>query len=158
MTNSPASQATLAVSPASDFRKALRPWLKPKIIMGGSLVFLLVFMGVLAPILSPHDPNLQNLTNTLQAPNWWGGAHFLGTDHVGRDILSRIFYGARISLVIAGTVVIISRDDYDGSRDDQRNSGTIKNAAQYVPTDMISAKKMRTSPPVRSLQSVCQVL
>ena len=69
MTNSPASQATLAVSPASNFRKALRPWLKPKIIMGGSLVFLLVFMGVLAPILSPHDPNLQNLTNTLQAPN-----------------------------------------------------------------------------------------
>ncbi len=108
MTNSPASQATLSASPASDFRKALRPWLKPKIIMGGSLVFLLVFMGLLAPILSPYDPNLQNLTNTLQAPNWWDGAHFLGTDHVGRDILSRIFYGARISLVIAGTVVIIS--------------------------------------------------
>jgi len=108
LTNSPASQATLSASPASDFRKALRPWLKPKIIMGGSLVFLLVFMGLLAPILSPYDPNLQNLTNTLQAPNWWDGAHFLGTDHVGRDILSRIFYGARISLVIAGTVVIIS--------------------------------------------------
>ena len=90
------------------FRRALRPWLKPKIIMGGCLVFLLIFMGVLAPILSPFDPNLQNLSNTLQAPQWWGGDNFLGTDHVGRDILSRIFYGARISLVIAGTVVVNS--------------------------------------------------
>lgn len=94
--------------PVSDFRKALRPWLKPKIIMGGSLVFLLVFMGVLAPLISPHDPNLQNLANTLKAPQWLDGAHFLGTDHIGRDILSRIFYGARISLVIAGTVVVVS--------------------------------------------------
>ena len=82
--------------------------MKPKIIMGGILVLLLVFMGLLAPALSPYDPNLQNLTNTLQAPGWWGSAHFLGTDHVGRDCLSRIFYGARISLVIAGTVVVIS--------------------------------------------------
>ncbi|MBT5240026.1 MAG: D,D-dipeptide ABC transporter permease, partial [Rhodospirillaceae bacterium] len=94
--------------PVSDFRKALRPWLKPKIIMGGSLVFLLIFMGVLAPLISPYDPNLQNLANTLKAPQWLDGAHFLGTDHVGRDILSRIFYGARISLVIAGTVVVVS--------------------------------------------------
>jgi peptide/nickel transport system permease protein len=90
------------------FRKAINPWMKPKIIMGGILVLLLVFMGLLAPALSPYDPNLQNLTNTLQAPGWWGSAHFLGTDHVGRDCLSRIFYGARISLVIAGTVVVIS--------------------------------------------------
>jgi len=96
------------MSPASDFRKALRPWLKPKIIMGGGLVFLLVFMGLLAPLISPHDPNLQNLANTLKAPQWFDGAHFLGTDHIGRDILSRIFYGARISLVIAGTVVVVS--------------------------------------------------
>ncbi|MBT5048084.1 MAG: ABC transporter permease [Rhodospirillaceae bacterium] len=88
--------------------KALRPWLKPKIIMGSTMVFLLIFMGVFAPLISPYDPNLQNLLNTLQAPAWWGSDHFLGTDHVGRDILSRIFYGARISLVIAGTVVIIS--------------------------------------------------
>lgn len=113
MINSPASQAspaqaTPAIRPVSDFRKAIRPWLKPKIIMGGSLVFLLVFMGVLAPLISPHDPNLQNLANTLKAPQWLDGAHFLGTDHIGRDILSRIFYGARISLVIAGTVVVVS--------------------------------------------------
>ncbi len=110
MTNSSASSSGRINQDARvlRFRRALRPWLKPKIIMGGCLVFLLIFMGVLAPILSPFDPNLQNLSNTLQAPQWWGGDNFLGTDHVGRDILSRIFYGARISLVIAGTVVVIS--------------------------------------------------
>ena len=113
MTNSPALQA-LAADPTlvderyARFMKALRPWLKPKIVVGGGIVFLLVFMGVLAPLLAPYDPNAQDLLITLQAPGWWGTDHFLGTDHVGRDILSRIFYGARISLVIAGTVVVIS--------------------------------------------------
>ena len=82
--------------------------MKPKIVVGGLLVFSLVFMGVLAPVISPFDPNAQNLLNTLTAPQWFDGANFLGTDHVGRDILSRIFYGARISLVIAVTVVVIS--------------------------------------------------
>ncbi len=88
--------------------RALRPWLKPKTVVGGGIVMLLVFMGVLAPLISPYDPNLQNLSGAMQAPQWFGGQHFLGTDHVGRDILSRIFYGARISLVIAVTVVVIS--------------------------------------------------
>ena len=113
MTNSPVSQAIGAELSLTDERrarlmKALRPWLKPKVVVGGGIVFLLVFMGVLAPALAPFDPNTQNLLKTLQAPEWWGSEHFLGTDHVGRDILSRIFYGARISLVIAGTVVVIS--------------------------------------------------
>ena len=113
MTNSPArhgalAEAALADERTSRFRKALRPWLKPKIVVGGLLVFSLVFMGVLAPLIAPFDPNAQNLLNTLKAPQWFDGANFLGTDHVGRDILSRIFYGARISLVIAVTVVVIS--------------------------------------------------
>ena len=113
MTNSPTSQVSLEQTDQLEqrlarFRKAINPWMKPKIIMGGILVLLLVFMGILGPALSPYDPNLQDLSKTLQAPGWWGSAHFLGTDHVGRDCLCRIFYGARISLVIAGTVVIIS--------------------------------------------------
>ena len=113
MTNSPAQHSALADAEIVDdrgarFRKAIRPWMKPKIVVGGLLVFSLVFMGVLAPVISPFDPNAQNLLNTLTAPQWFDGANFLGTDHVGRDILSRIFYGARISLVIAVTVVVIS--------------------------------------------------
>jgi peptide/nickel transport system permease protein len=89
-------------------RAAIRPWLTPKIIAGGTVVLILVFVGALAPWISPYDPNQQNLTRTLRAPGWLFGENVLGTDAVGRDILSRLFYGARISLVIAVLVVIIS--------------------------------------------------
>lgn len=113
LTNSPASQVLVAgtgraAEPRSRLMKALRPWFKPKVVLGGAIVLTLVFMGLFAPLIAPYDPNAQNLLNTLKAPTWFDGAHFLGTDHVGRDILSRIFYGARISLVIAVTVVVIS--------------------------------------------------
>ena len=69
---------------------------------------LLISVGVLAPVISPFDPNQQDLLAALQAPDYFAGKFFLGTDHVGRDILSRIIYGARISLVIASTVVLVS--------------------------------------------------
>lgn len=114
MTNSsiphpaPGAAPTVAVERASRIPKGLRPWLKPKLVGGGALVAILVFMGVLAPVIAPFDPNHQNLMNAMQAPQWFAGEHFLGTDHVGRDTLSRILYGARISLVIAVTVVVIS--------------------------------------------------
>lgn len=88
--------------------KALRPWLKPKVVLGGGIVITLVFVGLFAPWISPYDPNAQNLSAALHAPDWIGGTHILGTDQVGRDILSRLFYGARISLLIATAVVIIS--------------------------------------------------
>jgi len=80
----------------------------PKIIAGGMVVVILIIAGGLAPWISPYDPNQQNLSLTLRAPDWLFGQHVLGTDAVGRDILSRLFYGARISLVIAVLVVIIS--------------------------------------------------
>lgn len=113
MTNSvftpaPAAEPLHPAERASRVPRGLRPWLKPKIIAGGAIVALLVVMGVLAPVISPFEPNRQNLLGAMQAPQWFAGEHFLGTDHVGRDTLSRIFYGARISLVIAVTVVVIS--------------------------------------------------
>jgi len=114
LTNSPTTAGSIDAAALemearrARLHKAIRPWLKPKILVGGAIVLTLVFMGVLAPWIAPYQPNAQNLLKALQAPHWWGGDHFLGTDHVGRDILSRIFYGARISLVIAVTVVIIS--------------------------------------------------
>ena len=83
--------------------------MKPKILVGGCVVLLLIVMGLTAPLISPFDPNKQNLTGILlQPPQWFSGEHFLGTDQFGRDTLSRIFYGARISLVIAITVSLIS--------------------------------------------------
>jgi peptide/nickel transport system permease protein len=89
-------------------RAAIRPWLTPKILAGGTIVLLLVFVGTLAPWISPYDPNDQNLAIVLRPPDGLFGTHVLGTDAVGRDMLSRLFYGARISLVIAVMVVIIS--------------------------------------------------
>ena len=111
LTNSALTETTTVAGPTvprSTLVRALTPWLKPKTMVGGGIVLLLVVMGVLAPVISPFDPNLQNLSGAMQPPQWMHGVHFLGTDHVGRDILSRIFYGARISLVIAVTVVVIS--------------------------------------------------
>jgi peptide/nickel transport system permease protein len=89
-------------------RAGIRPWLTPKVAAGGIIVIMLVFMGALAPWISPYDPNGQNLHLALRPPDWLFGPHALGTDAVGRDILSRLFYGARVSLVIAIMVVIIS--------------------------------------------------
>ncbi len=89
-------------------RAAIRPWLTPKVAVGVTIVAMLVIAGVFAPWLAPYDPNGQNLSRVLRPPQWLTGPHVLGTDAVGRDILSRLFYGARISLVIAIMVVIIS--------------------------------------------------
>jgi len=89
-------------------RAFIRPWLTPKIIAGGTVVLILIVVGLLAPWIAPYDPNQQNLSRTLRPPDWLFGPNLLGTDAVGRDILSRLFYGARVSLVIAVLVVIIS--------------------------------------------------
>ena len=68
----------------------------------------LIVVGILAPVLAPYDPNAQQLRAMVQEPQWFGGIHFLGTDNLGRDILSRIIYGARVSLLVALAVVVIS--------------------------------------------------
>ncbi len=86
----------------------LRPWMRVKVYVGGLIVLLLVVVGTVAPVLAPHDPNAQQLRAALQAPQWRGGDHFLGTDNLGRDVLSRIIYGARVSLLVAFAVVTIS--------------------------------------------------
>ena len=86
----------------------LRSWMRAKVYVGGAIVLTLVVVGTAAPVLAPHDPNAQQLRQSLQAPQWFGGTHFLGTDNLGRDVLSRIVYGARVSLLVAFAVVLIS--------------------------------------------------
>jgi peptide/nickel transport system permease protein len=66
--------------------------------IGGAVVAVFVLTGVLAPVLAPYDPILINVAITLQPPN---RAHLLGTDNQGRDLLSRVIYGARMSLLIS---------------------------------------------------------
>ena len=73
----------------------------------GAFVLLLAFvaLAVLGPALAPHDPLASNAARKLEAPS---RAHWFGTDQVGRDILSRIVYGARISLVVGISAVVVS--------------------------------------------------
>ncbi|MET9697929.1 ABC transporter permease [Streptomyces sp. NPDC006529] len=66
-------------------------------IVGLGLVLALFAVALFAPLIAPHDPYHQDLTNTLQNP---GGAHLLGTDALGRDQLSRLIYGSRIAVIV----------------------------------------------------------
>lgn len=75
-------------------------------MVGLTILVLLVFTAVFAPVLAPHDPFSQDLASRLQ-PIGTGG-HLLGTDSLGRDILSRLIYGARITLYIVALVALIA--------------------------------------------------
>jgi dipeptide transport system permease protein len=77
-------------------------------MIGLGLVSLLVFAAVLAPLLAPHAPNQQIRTAILHPPTWLTGTFPLGTDDLGRDVLSRLLYGARLSLSIGAVVVTLS--------------------------------------------------
>ncbi len=71
--------------------------------IGGALLAFIACVALFAPLLAPHDPIAQDLTRRLLPPFWQPGtdpAHLLGTDHLGRDYLSRLLYGARVSLGI----------------------------------------------------------
>ena len=74
-----------------------------RVMFGLGVLAALIMLAVLAPWLSPHDPTEQDLLNTLAAPAWLGGQHAFpfGTDSLGRDILSRLIYGARVALTVA---------------------------------------------------------
>lgn len=84
---------------------------RTKLTIGIAVVATVVLLGALAPLIAPHDPLRQSLAVLLQPPLTYEpghGWHWLGTDHLGRDILSRLLYGARISLVISLSAVVMS--------------------------------------------------
>ena len=85
------------------FREIWKRLRKQRLAMiGGGILFLLLFVALCAPVLAPHDPMEQNLYARLQPPSL---EHPLGTDDFGRDILSRRIYGSRISLRIGGASI-----------------------------------------------------
>jgi len=109
MAEPPAPAKQRSTSPrARTLRRAIR---HGGLIFGGAVLAVIVFVAIFAPWISPHDPYAQNLPNRLIDP-FWGAktdpAHLLGTDQLGRDYLSRIFHGARISLLIGFTTMIVS--------------------------------------------------
>jgi peptide/nickel transport system permease protein len=85
-----------------------RNWLafrrNPLAMLGLAIVIVLVLVAILAPLLPLQSPTLQALSSRLQPP---GAGHWFGTDELGRDILSRVVFGARITLTIVIMVVVI---------------------------------------------------
>lgn len=78
---------------------------------GLAFLVLLVLMAIFAPLVAPYDPAAQSLMDRLQPPSWLEGgssAHFLGTDNLGRDVLSRLIFGSRISMLVGVSVVAIA--------------------------------------------------
>jgi peptide/nickel transport system permease protein len=72
---------------------------------GTIVVLIFVLLAVFAPLLTPYDPVRSSLRNRLQAPSL---VHLLGTDGFGRDVFTRVIYGARVSLGVASTVVVVT--------------------------------------------------
>ena len=86
----------------------LMPRLHVKAFSCGAIVLIFILMGIIGPAVAPHDPNKQELTAMMKAPAGIGALHVLGTDNLGRDILSRVIYGSRVSLLVAFAVVFVS--------------------------------------------------
>ncbi len=93
-------------------QKVLRKLLENKgAVFGLIMVLGVVFSAIFAPLISPHDPILQDVEKRLYPPLGQAGAdpnYLLGTDHLGRDIVSRLIYGARISIVVSVSAVVFS--------------------------------------------------
>ncbi len=109
---------TLPISPPSSIR--VFPFLawprlkRLRLTLGSSIGLIIIsaifLAGVFAPIIARHDPVEQDLLRRLQPPSWTSGTtpYPLGTDRLGRDMLSRLVYGARLSLVIGVSTVLVA--------------------------------------------------
>jgi len=82
----------------NEFRRFLKVFFGRKVVLFGAVAILMIIVSsVFAPVLAPYDPYQQNLRETLRQPSL---KHLLGTDGLGRDLLSRIIYGTRVSLAV----------------------------------------------------------
>lgn len=85
--------------------RRLRPWYQNRsLVLGLVIVGIMLLLAILAPVLTPYDPIQQDLQHTLQPPS---STHWLGTDKLGRDVLARLLYGARVDLRIGFLAVLI---------------------------------------------------
>lgn len=105
-----AADATLVVQqPAAPARIARRLWqFRRWPLIPMFFLVLFVFTGIFAPLIAPHDPERGGLRDRNLPPAWEAGGSsefLLGTDHLGRDMLSRVIFGARISLAVAGVTL-----------------------------------------------------
>jgi peptide/nickel transport system permease protein len=75
------------------------------VVFGMIIIILFIIAAIFSPLLAPYDPNKLDMNNALEQPS---AAHWLGTDSLGRDTLSRTIYGTRVSLIIGLVVVVLA--------------------------------------------------
>ena len=104
-----AAEVTLEASQGGRWSEAWRRLRRnPSAIIGFVLVSLFILVAIFAPLIAPHDPNGQDLNAVIEGcPCGPSSAHWLGVDTLGRDELSRILYGARLSLLIGIVAVSV---------------------------------------------------
>ena len=104
------AEEILEPSPLSKLRR--RIFKNHSFLIGAVILILILLCALLAPLLAPHDPYDQDLARRLMNPFWHDKktdeAFLLGTDKIGRDYLSRLIYGAQISLLIGFSTILIS--------------------------------------------------
>ncbi|MFI6345494.1 ABC transporter permease [Streptomyces sp. NPDC050560] len=108
-TTAPAGAPARAASPRA---AAVRTLLRNRLAVAALVVLaLLLVAAVFAPLIAPADPNAQDLLARLRPPAWergGSGAHLLGTDQLGRDMLSRVIYGTRVSLLVGASAALLA--------------------------------------------------
>ena len=104
LAQSPAAPAAIAATRAGGVWRPVLAFARrrPMATVGAAFIALVLFAAFASPLLAPYDPNKQDLGNVLQPP---GAAYWLGTDDLGRDVLSRLIYGSRVSLQ-AGIITV----------------------------------------------------
>jgi peptide/nickel transport system permease protein len=102
--------STAAAAPGAAERPRQRRRTRGLALAGAGFVLLLALVAAAAPWLAPQDPTRQSLRARLHAPTLEasdGRAHLLGTDHLGRDVLSRLIHGAQVSLLVGFAAVVV---------------------------------------------------
>ena len=129
-------------APSIRLRQTLR---SGRVLVGGGIVLTILVCAIFAPYIAPHDPGEQDLLANLLPPAFVAGgdpAHLLGTDSLGRDILSRLIYGARVAMFVAvfaaffamvlgGTMALLA--GYFGGRVDWLISRTVDAWMSFPP-------------------------
>jgi peptide/nickel transport system permease protein len=105
----PPETATLATAPGAPSTAFWRSRGFPLIPV--AILLFIAFVAVFADVLAPHDPQIGSLARRFRPPVWQEGGswtYLLGTDHVGRDVLSRLIFGARVSMIVGITAVLVA--------------------------------------------------
>ena len=90
----------------SETKRIMRQLLKNRrAVVGGIVLFVIIFLAIFAPYVTPYDPVKQNIRNRLQGPS---REHIFGTDQFGRDTYTRVVYGARLSLRVGFSSILIA--------------------------------------------------